>query len=94
MRHLTRPGRSQNAAAGGMPPPRCSVCAQATEHVDAVARPGGPGLTCGLCGATIALPSSDAAPCQACGEPILCAADGVKLCDGRIVHAVCGADRR
>jgi hypothetical protein len=34
--------------------------------------------------------ASDVLRCHACGDRISHAAHGVKLCDGKIVHAVCG----
>ena len=68
---------------------RCSVCSQPLDPVDHPDSLGRPSLTCGLCGAVIFTPGSDVLPCQSCGQPILQAADGVKLCDGRIVHTVC-----
>jgi ribosomal protein S27E len=51
---------------------------------------GKPSLTCGLCGAVILLPNGDMLRCESCGQPIADAADGVKLCDGKIVHSICG----
>ena len=46
-----------------------------------------PGVTCGLCGGIVAV--SEPPRCEACGEQIRDAADGVKLCDGTIVHVLC-----
>jgi len=69
-------------------PSGCSVCSPlAGSSEGTTARPG---LTCGLCGGVIFLPVVSVPRCQSCGEPIVKAADGVKLCDGRMVHTVCG----
>jgi hypothetical protein len=38
----------------------------------------------------ILLPNGDMLRCESCGQPIADAADGVKLCDGKIVHSICG----
>lgn len=73
---------------------RCSVCLQLLDPGDDPAAPGRPGLTCGLCGAVIFLPASDALACQSCGEPIASPVEGVKLCDGKIVHTLCGPGAR
>jgi hypothetical protein len=88
---FTRSGTRNGAVpnAGGMRM-ACSVCSQVFEQADDSSSPGKPGLTCGLCGAVIVLSGTDRPPCQSCGEPIRSGADAVKLCDGRIVHAVCG----
>ena len=67
----------------------CSVCLQGVDAADGGPAAGGPRLTCGLCGASIIVPASESLGCRSCGEPITASADGVKLCDGTVVHALC-----
>jgi hypothetical protein len=64
----------------------CSVCSPRRSLLASLPTQS---VTCGLCGGLVSVAMRGALHCDSCGDPIVEAADGVKLCDGQIVHAVC-----
>ena len=67
----------------------CSLCSPRVEPGDGASLVSRAEVTCGLCGGVVVLTTGELPECESCGERIRDTADGVKLCDGKIVHAVC-----